>query len=102
VGYGLAEMEILEYVLAKKPGSDGKPEIRHYLLLPVRGYEAAIAKHLKKYFANHCSVEVIEYNIDHLGHYQLCDLLEGWTNQLRVPPPTFVDKLRIIDEAMNE
>ena len=53
VGYGLAEMEILEYVLRKNPGKPPSQELRHFALFPYQSSEKTLVRYLALYFIEH-------------------------------------------------
>lgn len=100
VGYGLEELEVLEYIVGKNQGQRSEGEANHYILFETMSHQHALSKHLRKYFKSHCGVNVIEYNIDRLGYSQLCEVLQDWSTVLRVKAPAYIDKLSLIDEAL--
>ena len=53
VGYGLEELEILEYVILKRrPAGGAKPEARHYLLQGFFSHEEQVLRTLRSYYLN--------------------------------------------------
>jgi hypothetical protein len=77
VGYGLDELEILEYVIGKArlSGEPGHTELRHFLLQGFFLHENELAKSLVPYYRE-CGIELIPYLRDHLDWDQLIDVLE--------------------------
>lgn len=100
VGYGLEELEVLEYIVGRNQGQRSEEEANHYILFPTMSHQHVLSKHLRNYFKSHCGVNVIEYNIDRLGYSQLCEVLRDWSLVLRVKAPAYIDKLSLIDEAL--
>jgi hypothetical protein len=60
VGYGLEELEILEYVIGKARlmAEPGKTEIRHFLLQGFFSHEEELARSLSNYYAE-CGIQLI-------------------------------------------
>ena len=100
IGYGLEELEVLEYIVGKNQVSRSEDEANHYILFPTMSHEHMLSKHLRTYFKSHCGVNVIGYNIDRFGYRQLCEVLNDWSTVLRVKAPAYIDKLHLIDEAL--
>jgi SIR2-like domain len=100
IGYGLEEEEILEHIFRKRASNSGET---HYRLFPRFSYESSLYNHLSKYYSSHCDVELVEYSIDHYGHNQLMNVISEWARQLssEVQEAGFLDKVRIIDEALS-
>ena len=93
IGYGLKEEEIVEYV-ARKSESGQQEEPRHFWLYPRLSKDNAIFKHLEQYFAEHCNVKLIDFNIDKLGHEQLKEVICNWAEVLKkeVKPLNFEEE----------
>jgi len=83
IGYGLSELEILEYVVqkakavtgAKQANSFPPQEPRHYLLQGFYSHEAGLLRSLKDYYLNECGIGLIPFLKDQKGWKQLIDVI---------------------------
>jgi len=104
VGYGMDEMEILEYVLHKsnvvKRRTDPSGP-RHYLLRGFYSHEANLVPHLADYYKTHCGVELVPYCQDKADHMQLASVISDWAKrvQARSLPP--LDKRREFERLLD-
>ena len=107
IGYGLEEYELLEFLVHKSQMHTSdylkseKKEIKHYLLYPVFSWEKAMLKFYQLYYRD-LSIELIPYKKDEKGYQQLYEVIKKWTPMIKeyVRPPTYLDKLRLIDEVV--
>jgi hypothetical protein len=92
VGYGLNELEVLEYVI-HKAGTRAQDLLargvaaeapRHFLLLGFYSHELELMKSLKRYYASECGVELMPFCRDERDWDQLVDVLEHLAQQLPV------------------
>jgi hypothetical protein len=97
VGYGLEDEEILEYVV-RKSNNQLTQEPRHFWLYPRLSRDNASVRHLDRYFARHCNVRLIDFNIDKLGHKHLEEVIVMWASELKdkVRKPNFEDEKSVI------
>jgi len=88
VGYGLDELEILEYVIlkARRQLAQGSRVASHFILQPFFSHELEIANAIGKYFQNECGVTLIPYLRDALDYAQLIEVLEGFTREISASP----------------
>ncbi len=102
VGYGLAELEILEYIVRRnrRASKDGEP--RHFLLYPHRSNEIKQTEYLKDFYRHECGVEVIEYCIDDKGFSEVVDLLKFWRPLLEVKEPNILDLQAYLDMCVKD
>ena len=79
VGYGLEELEILEYVIGKARlmADSGTTEIRHFLLQGFFSHEEELARSLSIYYAE-CGIKLIPFLRDQKDWDQLMDVLEEY------------------------
>ena len=79
VGYGLDELEILEYVIlkARREGDAGKAA-KHFILQPFFSHEIEVANGIATYFQKECGVTLIPFLRDVNGHAQLIDVIESF------------------------
>ena len=80
VGYGLEELEILEYVIEKARLQNPSKEIKHYALFGFFSHEEALFRSLSSYYAE-CGIEVIPYLRDQRDWAQLIEVLEEFSLQ---------------------
>lgn len=103
VGYGLAELEILEYVIRAGASSKASPtRLRHYILYPYRSSEAAQTRFIESYFEKQCNVGVIKYVIDDNGWGELCNVLREWLPQVDVRDASTIEKQTYLDRQIEE
>lgn len=76
IGYGLAELEILEYIIQKgELRRDGNEEPRHYVLQGFFSHELALAQSLEGYFKQF-GVGLLPFSRDRLDHDQLTEVID--------------------------
>ena len=80
VGYGLEELEILEYVILKAQRSLSTPtnETKHYLLQGFYSHEYELMESLTRYFLEECGIQLIPFLRDYKDWDQLLDVLEAF------------------------
>lgn len=86
IGYSLAELEILDYVLLKgdkKLQDSTLKEAKHFLLLPFYGSEKGLLRFERSYFGT-LNVLTIPYAIDDRGHKQLHYVIEAWEKEINI------------------
>ncbi len=81
MGYGMDELEIIDYML-EKYGDEVRrqPVNKYYILFPIFRNEEELLKHEQTYF-NQINMTVIPYAIDDRGHDQLDDLVQTWKKE---------------------
>jgi hypothetical protein len=86
VGYRLAELEILEYVIHKARsttrGALAPEEPRHFLLTGFYSHELELKRSLERYYATDCGVQLLPFSLDQKGWNQLVDVLEYMSQEL--------------------
>lgn len=93
VGYGLAELEILEYVMVKTKGLAVKGEApRHYLLEGFFSHERELMSSLKEYYRQ-CGVELLPFLKDQRSYEQLIDVLEVFASKIPASQPMVAQEL---------
>lgn len=77
VGYGLEEMEVLEYILQKTRSTAGEARERnHFMFHGFFSHEASLANHMSVYYREQFGVKLLPYCLDNKGYIQLIDVLE--------------------------
>lgn len=90
VGYGVDELEILEYIILKaRQQKQSDKAIRHYLLQGYFSHELEWMRHMHQYYANECGIELIPFRRDAKDYDQLLDVLDNFAKEL--PPATLAD-----------
>ncbi len=79
VGYGLAELQLLEYVIMNNRKDDGS--VRHFYLLPMYKGEENLLEFEKAYFRR-LGIEVVAYDITADGYGQLYNVMKAWQTEL--------------------
>ena len=86
IGYGLEEIEILEYVIQKsaQTRSDDPKETRHFILQGYFSHEQEIANRMEEYFLRECGVQLLPYLKDERDWDQLLNVLEVFAQEIPV------------------
>ncbi|WP_440224959.1 SIR2 family protein [Dokdonella sp. MW10] len=85
MGYGLAELEILEFVMQKGlPTTDHNSKPRHFILMPFEPGEEVRADLLGEYFQSF-GVGLMPYLIENGDHSPIADVLERLADSLPTP-----------------
>jgi hypothetical protein len=102
VGYGLEELEILEYAISKARlgEGDGAKEIRHYLLQGFFSHEYEVMKSLSLYYLE-CGIQLIPFLRDQKNWDQLIDVLEAFGKQAPASEPMKLEKLSQMEGLLN-
>jgi len=93
VGYGLEELEILEYVIQKaKHGSGGGESPRHFMLQGYFTHQLALMRRLEAYYRDECGVQLIPFSLDSRGYDQLIEVLEEFARHIPATSPLVVQE----------
>jgi hypothetical protein len=103
VGYGLEELEILEYVIVKARlmAEPGKIEMRHFLLQGFFSHEQELARSLENYYRK-CGIKLIPFLRGQKDWDQLMDVLEEYARLAPAGAPLNVQILKEMDALLNE
>jgi SIR2-like domain len=93
VGYGLEDLEILEYVIqkARVAPSDGQVEAKHFMLQGYFSHEIELTRSLTQYYRQ-CDIQLLPFLRDQKNWAQLIHVLEEYA---RVMPATTPMNLEI-------
>jgi len=100
VGYGLEELEVLEYVIVKarpRPGEEGP----HYLLQGFFSHEVELMWHLTSYYQD-CGIKLLPFLRDTKSWHQLIDVIEDFARRAPASDPMKLQKLADMEELLNE
>ena len=103
VGYGLDELEILEYVILKagKRFKTDSREPRHYILQGFFSHEEVLLRNFRSYCLNECAVELIPFRRDDKDFGQLLDVLEDFARKMPAVPPLVLQRAQEMEDLLN-
>jgi hypothetical protein len=83
VGYGLEDLEILEYVVqkAKQQSSSGQPQARHFMLQGFFAHQYELMRSMTQYYAQ-CDIELLPFRRDQRDWAQLVEVLDEFGNAM--------------------
>jgi len=91
IGYGLDEMEILEYILQKSRTVEPEPSLtapreepNHFLLQGFYSHEAALMRSFRQYYLRECNVALLPYSKDARGWEQLIDVVQYLSSEIPI------------------
>ena len=78
IGYGLSDLEILEYVILKtKELTDEGQQPKHFMLQGFFSHQRELWLSLRDYYRQ-CGIELLSYSMDRKGHDQLLDVVDAF------------------------
>jgi hypothetical protein len=88
VGYGLDDLEILEYVIqkARQQSPSERPQARHFMLQGYFAHELELIRSLTQYYAQ-CDIELLPFRRDNRDWEQLTDVLETFATAMPATTP---------------
>lgn len=103
VGYGLNELEILEYVILKARRLRGaKPlEAKHFILQGYFSHEQELVRSMKRYYLNECGIELIPFSRDLKDRRQLLDVLEDFARSLPASEPMVLKEFEEMEDLLD-
>ena len=101
IGYGLAELELLEYVVVKarttkKAGIDPK----HFLLQGFFSHERELMVHMRTYY-HECGIQLLPFLKDHRGWEQLIDVLDVFAGSVPASTLTVLQQFKEMEALLN-
>lgn len=95
LGYGLEELEILEYIIqkAQRPSLEGHRETRHYMLQGYFSHEIELMRSMRNYYLNECGIELIGFRRDERNWEQLADVLDAFAGRIPARDPMLAQEL---------
>lgn len=99
IGYGLEELEILEYVVlkAKPHTSTTHDEVRHFLLQGFFSHEVTLQRHMETYYARQCGIELIPFLRDQKDNEQLLWVLEDFAQHIPASAPLELQQEQVLE-----
>jgi hypothetical protein len=103
IGYGLEELEILEYVIvkARRPTAGGSREARHYILQGFFSHEAELLRSMRSYYLE-CGIQLVPFLRDNKNWDQLLDVLEEFARRTPASNPLVLQKAQEMEEFLND
>jgi|SRR5579859_562871 len=104
IGYGLEELEILEYVILKAKPQENTVhnEARHFLLQGFFSHEAALLRRMKTYYLRECGIQLIPFLRDQKDHEQLLEVLEDFAQRIPASAPLMLQEEHVLAELARE
>jgi hypothetical protein len=100
VGYGMAEFELLDFLITKFESNYKEKELKHFILLPFYKGEENILE-LEQYYYNSMGIRVLPYAKDNKGYGQLYDVIKNWNKELNLVSTYLYDTYQEIQDAVN-
>lgn len=88
IGYGLEELEILEYVILKARNVAVPNVEKHFLLQGFFSHEAELAESMGNYYRNECGIHLLPFLRDRNGWDQLLEVLDQYSRSLIASEPS--------------
>jgi SIR2-like domain len=102
VGYGLEELEILEYVIvkARRTSAQSGRETKHYIIHGFFSHEAELLRSLRSYYLE-CGIHLIPFLRDNKNWDQLLDVLEDFAARVPASEPLVLQKAQEMEDLLN-
>ena len=98
VGYGLEELEILEYILEKGPHR--RVEAKHYILQGFFSHQQTLMRNLASYYLNECGIELIPFRRDEKDWDQLLDVVDAFAREMPATSPLMLQKMQDMEALL--
>lgn len=101
IGYGLDELEILEYVISNKRRIPPPNEVKHFLLQGFFSHERALMQELRKYYSAQCRITMIPYLRDELDWDQLLEVIDHFAQKIPIGNAQVSAQLAIMKQLID-
>lgn len=81
LGYGMAEFELLDFLITKYDSKEKKESPRHFIIKPYYRGEENILQFDNDYYAE-MGINVLGYELDENGYSQLYNILKVWNTEV--------------------
>lgn len=104
VGYGLEELEILEYVIlkARRIRTSGQLEAKHFLLQGFFSHEKSLMRSLKQYYLRECGIQLIPFLRDQRDWDQLLEVLKEFARLAPASAPMYLQEFKEMGDLLND
>lgn len=102
LGYGLEEIEVLEYILRRggAAGKAGEERVRRYILQGFFNAEMALYELLRDYYLESFATELIGFPKDYKDYAHQVELLASWSKKLKFGGMALADEVAAIEEEI--
>ena len=104
IGYGLEELEILEYVILKaknKPAGDGG-EAKHFIVQGFFSHQAELMNSLRRYFLKECGIELIPFLRDQKDWDQLLEVVDTLAKLVPASDLMFTQEFAEMEDLLDD
>lgn len=104
IGYGLEELEILEYVIlkARRQANTANNEARHYLLQGFFSHETTLLRSMETYYLRECGIQLIPFLRDQKDRDQLLNVLEDFAQRMPASAPLVLQQEQVLEDLARE
>ena len=104
IGYGLEELEILEYVIlkARRKVDTAENEARHYLLQGFFSHETTLLRSMETYYLHECGIQLIPFLRDQKDRDQLLDVLEEFAQRMPASGPLVLQQVQVLEDLARD
>jgi len=81
LGYGMGDLEIIDYMMEKYKEETRRLFNRYYILLPYFNQEKGLLRHEEAYFKQ-INMTIVPYQLDERGYDQLHEVIATWKKEL--------------------
>jgi hypothetical protein len=99
LGYGLEELEILEYVISKGPRRES-PVARHYMLQGFFSHQQTLVRNLRAYYLHECGIELIPFRRDENDWEQLLEVIEEFAQRMPGSSPLMLQRMQDMENLL--
>lgn len=99
LGYGMAEFELLDFLITKYDSNKGK-ELKHIILLPFYKGEENILKFERHYYRP-MGIWVLGYEKDKIGYNQLYKIIKAWSSEINQTSTYLHDSFKELEEVID-
>jgi hypothetical protein len=104
IGYGLEELEILEYVIrkAKRQDNTADNEARHFLLQGFFSHETTLLRSMETYYLRECGIQLVPFLRDQKDFEQLFDVLEDFAQRIPASEPLVLERGQMLEKLARD
>ena len=102
LGYGLEEIEVLEYILRRGSAGDrkGSSRIRRYVLQGFFNADKTLFDLLENYYRDSFDTALIGFPKDYRSYDQQTSILDAWSSRLKFGGLTLADGAAAIEDEI--
>lgn len=104
IGYGLEELEILEYVIlkARRPPGTQKLDARHYIIQGFFSHQEQLLRSLRSYYLRECGIQLIPFLRDQKDWDQLLDVVDEFARITPASETMVLQKSQEMEDLLND